>query len=59
MTQLLHRETAPLTTTKMMDDQRPSSTQIALDCGFSSSSQFCVVFKRITGTSPGEFGRAL
>jgi AraC-like DNA-binding protein len=44
---------------KMMDDQRLSLTQIALDCGFSSSSQFSVVFKRITGTSPREFRRAL
>jgi AraC-like DNA-binding protein len=44
---------------EMMDDQRLSLTQIALDCGFSSSSQFSVVFKRITGMSPREFRRAL
>jgi AraC family transcriptional regulator len=44
---------------KMMDDQRLNLTQIALDCGFRSSSQFSVVFKKITGTSPREFRRAL
>jgi AraC-like DNA-binding protein len=44
---------------EMMDDQRLSLTEIALDCGFSSSSQFSVVFKRITGMSPRDFRRAL
>ena len=44
---------------EMMDDRRLSLTEIALDCGFSSSSQFSVVFKRITGMSPRDFRRAL
>ena len=44
---------------EMMSDQRLSLTEIALDCGFSGSSQFSVVFKRITGISPREFRRAL
>jgi AraC-like DNA-binding protein len=38
--------------TEMMKDQNRTLTEIALDCGFSSSSQFSVVFKRITGVSP-------
>jgi AraC-like DNA-binding protein len=37
---------------EMMKDQNRTLTEIALDCGFSSSSQFSVVFKRITGVSP-------
>jgi AraC family transcriptional regulator len=44
---------------EMMNDQRRSLTEIAFDCGFSSSSQFSIVFKRITGMSPREFRRAL
>jgi AraC-like DNA-binding protein len=44
---------------EMMDDQRLSLTEIALECGFSSSSQFSVVFKNITGMSPREFRRGL
>jgi len=44
---------------EMMNDQRLSLTEIALDCGFSGSSQFSVVFKRITGMSPREYRRAL
>jgi AraC-like DNA-binding protein len=44
---------------EMMGDQRLNLTEIALDCGFSSSSQFSVVFKKITGMSPREFRRAL
>ena len=43
----------------LMSDQRLSLTEIALDCGFSSSSQFSVVFKRIAGVSPREFRRSL
>jgi AraC family transcriptional regulator len=42
----------------MIDHERPL-TQIALDCGFSSSSQFSVVFKRITGLSPRRYRRSL
>ena len=37
---------------EMMKDQNRTLTEIALDCGFSGSSQFSVVFKRITGVSP-------
>jgi AraC-like DNA-binding protein len=37
---------------EMMKDQNRTLTEIALDCGFSSSSQFSLVFKRITGVSP-------
>src|ERR1700722_2310406 len=37
---------------EMMKDQKRTLTEIALDCGFSSSSQFSIVFKRITGISP-------
>jgi AraC family transcriptional regulator len=44
---------------KMMADQRLSLTEIALDCGFSSSSQFSIVFKKITGMTPRDFRRAL
>jgi AraC-like DNA-binding protein len=44
---------------EMMNDERLSLTEIALDCGFGSSSQFSIVFKRITGMSPRDFRRAL
>jgi AraC family transcriptional regulator len=37
---------------EMMKDPKRTLTEIALDCGFSSSSQFSVVFKRITGMPP-------
>ena len=37
---------------EMMKDQNRTLTEIALDCGFSSSSQLSVVFKRIAGVSP-------
>jgi AraC family transcriptional regulator len=37
---------------EMMKDQNRTLTEIAFDCGFSSSSQFSIVFKRITGVSP-------
>jgi AraC-like DNA-binding protein len=37
---------------EMMKDGNRTLTGIALDCGFSSSSHFSVVFKRITGISP-------
>lgn len=32
-----------------------SITEIAMDCGFDSSSYFCKVFKKVTGQSPSEF----
>jgi AraC-like DNA-binding protein len=44
---------------EMMNDHNLSLTQIALDCGFSSSSQFSVVFRRIMGISPRKFRRSL
>ena len=44
---------------EMMSDHRLSLTEIALECGFSGSSQFSVVFKRIAGMSPREFRRTL
>lgn len=44
---------------KMMEDPNLTLTRIALDCGFSSSSQFSVAFKRIVGVSPRAFRRAL
>jgi AraC family transcriptional regulator len=44
---------------EMMRDQDRSLTAIALDCGFSSSSQFSVAFKRIVGTPPREYRRSL
>jgi len=44
---------------EMMSDQRLSLTEIALDCGFGSSSQFSIVFKKITGMSPRYFRRTL
>jgi AraC family transcriptional regulator len=44
---------------EMMADQRLTLTQIALDCGFSTSSQFSVVFRRITGLAPSVYRRSL
>ena len=44
---------------EMMDDRRRNLTEIALDCGFSSSSHFSIVFKKIAGMSPRDFRRAL
>lgn len=44
---------------QMMKDQRRTLTDIALDCGFSSSSQFSVVFKRIVGRPPRQYRRSL
>jgi AraC-like DNA-binding protein len=44
---------------EMMRDQDLSLTAIALDCGFSSSSQFSVAFKRIVGAPPREYRRSL
>jgi AraC-like DNA-binding protein len=37
---------------EMMKSQKRTLTEIAFDCGFKSSSQFSIVFKRITGVSP-------
>jgi len=44
---------------EMMSNHRLSLTEIALECGFSGSSQFSVVFKRIAGMSPRQFRRTL
>ena len=44
---------------EMMGDRTRSLTEIALDCGFSDSSQFSVVFKRIVGMTPREYRRSL
>ena len=43
----------------MMEDHKRTLTEIALDCGFSSSSQFSTVFKRITGVSPRSYRLSL
>jgi AraC-like DNA-binding protein len=44
---------------ELMKDPNRTLTDIALDCGFSSSSQFSVAFKRIVGESPGRYRRSL
>ncbi len=44
---------------ELMKDPDRTLTDIALDCGFSSSSQFSVAFKRIVGESPGRYRRSL
>jgi transcriptional regulator GlxA family with amidase domain len=44
---------------EMMRDENRSLTEIALDCGFGSSAQFSVVFRRIVGMSPREYRRSL
>jgi AraC family transcriptional regulator len=44
---------------EMMKDRKRTLTEIALDCGFSSPSQFSVVFKRIIGVSPRSYRLSL
>ena len=44
---------------EMMRDSDRTLTMIAFDCGFSSSAQFSVVFKRIEGIPPRSFRRSL
>ena len=44
---------------QMMKNSAQTLTEIALDCGFSGSSQFSVVFKRIEGMSPRLFKRSI
>jgi AraC family transcriptional regulator len=44
---------------EMMKDQKRTLTEIALNCGFSDSSRFSVVFKRITGISPRDYRLSL
>jgi transcriptional regulator GlxA family with amidase domain len=43
----------------MMKDHALTLTQIALDCGFSSSSQFSSVFSRIVGFPPRTYRRSM
>ena len=44
---------------EMMKHQGRNLTQIALECGFSSSSQFSVVFKKMVGVRPSDYRRSL
>jgi AraC-like DNA-binding protein len=44
---------------EMMKNRKRTLTEIALDCGFGSSSQFSIVFKRITGVSPRNYRLSL
>jgi len=44
---------------QMMGDQNRTLTDIAVDCGFNSSSQFSLVFRRLAGMSPREYRRSL
>jgi AraC-like DNA-binding protein len=44
---------------EMMSDQNRSLTDIAVDCGFNSSSQFSLVFRRFAGMSPRQYRRSL
>jgi AraC-like DNA-binding protein len=53
---LLHRV---MCAKKSMGERNRSLTEVAVDCGFSSSSQFSLVFRRIVGMSPREYRRSL
>jgi AraC-like DNA-binding protein len=44
---------------EMMAERSLTLTQIAIDCGFNSSSQFSVAFKRITGVAPRIYRKSL
>ena len=44
---------------EMMRNSDLTLTEIAFDCGFSSSSQFSVAFRRTEGISPREFRRSI
>ena len=44
---------------EMMADHGLTLTQIALDCGFGTSSQFSEIFRRLTGMSPSDYRRSL
>ena len=44
---------------EMMKDPDCTLTEIALVCGFNSSSQFSVVFRRLEGVSPRSFRRSI
>jgi len=44
---------------EMMGDRNRTLTEIAVDCGFNSSSQFSLVFKRIVGMPPRQYRRSL
>lgn len=43
----------------MLISSTESITNIALSCGFSSSSYFCRIFKKVTGHSPSEYKKLL
>ena len=42
----------------MLEANKLSLTEIALECGFNSSSYFCKVFKREVGVSPKAYRAA-
>jgi AraC-like DNA-binding protein len=42
-----------------MKDARLSLTEVALNCGFGSSSQFATTFRRIDGRTPSAYRRTL
>jgi AraC-like DNA-binding protein len=44
---------------EMMNDHNRTLTDIAGDCGFNSSSQFSLVFRRIAGMSPRQYRQSL
>ena len=43
----------------MLQNSAASMTDVALSCGFSSSSYFCRIFRKVTGQSPSQFRRGL
>ena len=40
---------------RLLENTPYSITRVAYDCGFQSSSQFCNIFKKYTGVTPGEY----
>jgi AraC family transcriptional regulator len=44
--------------TELMADRRLSLTEIALNSGFSSSSQFAIAFRRTNGATPSAYRRS-
>lgn len=41
----------------LLSDTKLTNAYIALECGFSNDAQFCSLFKRETGVTPGEYRR--
>jgi len=41
----------------LLSETKLNNAFIALECGFSNDAQFCSLFKRETGTTPGEYRR--